>query len=127
MSKETPARRQYLDIKKQYPDCILFFRMGDFYEMFDHDAEVAARELDITLTSRKFSQNGTDVPMAGVPHHAVEGYIHILIEKGFHVAVCDQLSEPNGRGIVDRDVTRVITPGTLTEPELLDGSKPNYL
>jgi DNA mismatch repair protein MutS len=127
MAKETPARRQYLDIKKQYPDCILFFRMGDFYEMFDRDAEVAARELDITLTSRKFSQNGNDVPMAGVPHHAVEGYIHVLIEKGFHVAVCDQLSEPNGRGIVDRDVTRVITPGTLTEPELLDGSKPNYL
>jgi DNA mismatch repair protein MutS len=127
MAKETPARRQYLDIKKQYPDCILFFRMGDFYEMFDHDAEIASRELDITLTSRKFSQNGNDVPMAGVPHHAVEGYIHVLIEKGFHVAVCDQLSEPNGKGIVDRDVTRVITPGTLTEPELLDGSKPNYL
>jgi DNA mismatch repair protein MutS len=123
----TPARRQYLDIKKQYPDCILFFRMGDFYEMFDTDAEVAARELDITLTSRKFSTKGGDVPMAGVPHHAVDGYIHQLIEKGYHVAVCDQTSEPNGRGIVDREVTRVVTPGTLTEPELLDKDKPNYL
>jgi DNA mismatch repair protein MutS len=127
MAKVTPARRQYLDIKSQYPDCILFFRMGDFYEMFDQDAEIAARELDITLTSRKFQQKGGEIPMAGVPHHAVDGYIHQLIEKGYHVAVCDQLSEATGRGIVDRDVTRVITPGTLTEPELLDGNKPNYL
>lgn len=127
MAKVTPARRQYLDIKSQYPDCILFFRMGDFYEMFDEDAEVAARELDITLTSRKASKKGGEIPMAGVPHHAVDGYIHQLIEKGYHVAVCDQLSEPTGRGIVDRDVTRVITPGTLTEPELLEGNKPNYL
>lgn len=127
MAKVTPARRQYLDIKAQYPDCILFFRMGDFYEVFDEDAEIASRELDITLTKRRASKKGSEIPMAGVPHHAVDGYIHQLIEKGYHVAVCDQTSEPTGRGIVDRDVTRVVTPGTLTEPELLDGSKPNYL
>jgi DNA mismatch repair protein MutS len=128
MAKVTPARRQYLDIKSEYEDCILLFRMGDFYEMFDDDAKIAARELDITLTTRTFSRKrGTEIPMAGVPHHAVDGYIAQLIEKGYHVAVCDQVSEPTGRGIVDREVVRVITPGTLTEPELLDKSKPNYL
>lgn len=127
MAKVTPARKQYLDIKSEHPDCILFFRMGDFYEMFDQDAEIAAHELDITLTKRKFSKKSQQVPMAGVPHHAVDGYIHQLIEKGYHVAVCDQMSEPTGRGIVDREVTRVITPGTITEPELLDSAQPNYL
>ena len=128
MAKVTPARRQYLDIKAEYPDCILLFRMGDFYEMFDQDAEIASRELDITLTSRSFSKkSGKEIPMAGVPHHAIDSYIHTLIEKGYHVAVCDQVSEPTGRGIVDREVVRVVTPGTLTEPELLDGNKPNYL
>ncbi|MCA9912726.1 MAG: DNA mismatch repair protein MutS, partial [Anaerolineae bacterium] len=127
MAKLTPARKQYLEIKAQYPNCILMFRMGDFYEMFDEDAIVAARELDITLTQRTFSKKGSDVPMAGVPYHAVDGYVHQLIEKGYHVAMCDQVSEPTGRGIVDREVTRVITPGTITEPELLDGDKPNYL
>lgn len=127
MAKVTPARRQYLDIKRQYPDCILFFRMGDFYEMFDEDAEIAARELDIALTARKHSPNSQPVPMAGVPYHAVEGYIARMIEKGYHVAVCDQVSEPNGRGIVEREVTRVITPGTVFEPTLLADNRPNYL
>ncbi len=127
MAKLTPARRQYLEIKAQYPDCILMFRMGDFYEMFDDDAITAARELDITLTQRTFSKKGSDVPMAGVPYHAVDGYVHQLIQRGYHVAICDQVSEPTGRGIVEREVTRVITPGTITEPELLDGEKPNYL
>ena len=128
MAKVTPARRQYLDIKSEYENCILLFRMGDFYEMFDEDAKIAARELDITLTTRTFSRKrGTEIPMAGVPYHAIDGYIAQLIEKGYHVAVCDQVSEPTGRGIVDREVVRVITPGTLTEPELLDKSKPNYL
>lgn len=128
MAKVSPARRQYLDIKAEYPDCILLFRMGDFYEMFDQDAEVAARELDITLTSRSSKRKGAkNIPMAGVPHHAVDSYIHTLIEKGYHVAVCDQVSEPTGKGIVDREVVRVMTPGTITEPELLDGGKPNYL
>ncbi len=127
MAKQTPLRRQYLSIKAQYPDCILMFRMGDFYEMFDEDAELAARELDITLTARKQSKSGEKVPMAGVPYHAVDGYIAKLIDKGYHVAVCDQLSEPTGRGLVDRDVTRVVTPGTVVEPELLEAGRSNYL
>ncbi len=127
MVRITPMRRQYLDIKSQYPDCILMFRMGDFYEMFDEDAEVAARELDITLTARAHSKGGEKIPMAGVPYHAVDGYIAKLIDKGFHVAVCDQISEPSGRGIVEREVTRVLTPGTVVEPALLEDVKANYL
>ena len=103
------------------------FRMGDFYEMFDDDAEVAARELDITLTSRAHRKGGEKIPMAGVPYHAVDGYIAKLIEKGFHVAVCDQVTEPSGRGIVEREVTRVMTPGTVVEPALLEEGKANYL
>ena len=127
MARVTPMRRQYLEIKSQYPDCILMFRMGDFYEMFDDDAEVAARELDITLTSRAQRKGGEKIPMAGVPHHSVDGYIAKLIEKGFHVAVCDQVTAPTGRGIVEREVTRVMTPGTVLEPALLEEGKSNYL
>ena len=127
MARVTPMRRQYLEIKSQYPDCILMFRMGDFYEMFDDDAEVAARELDITLTSRAQRKGGEKIPMAGVPYHAVDSYIAKLIEKGFHVAVCDQVTEPSGRGIVEREVTKVMTPGTVLEPALLDEGKPSYL
>ncbi|MCE2470597.1 MAG: DNA mismatch repair protein MutS [Anaerolineae bacterium] len=127
MARVTPMRRQYLEIKSQYPDCILMFRMGDFYEMFDDDAEVAARELDITLTSRAQRKGGEKIPMAGVPYHSVDGYIAKLIEKGFHVAVCDQVTEPTGRGIVEREVTRVMTPGTVVEPALLEEGKSNYL
>src|SRR5664279_2600357 len=126
MAEVTPLRQQYLDIKKQYSDCILFFRLGDFYETFDADAEVAARELDLVLTSRPVSKSER-IPMAGVPYHAVESYIARLIERGYHVAVCEQITEPNGRGLVEREVTRVITPGTVTEPELLAEDKPNYL
>ncbi len=127
MARVTPMRRQYLEIKSQYPDCILMFRMGDFYEMFDDDAEVAARELDITLTSRTHRKGGEKIPMAGVPYHSVDGYIAKLIEKGFHVAVCDQVTEPTGRGIVEREVTRVMTPGTVVEPALLEEGVANYL
>ena len=127
MARATPMRRQYLEIKSQYPDCILMFRMGDFYEMFDDDAEVAARELDITLTSRAHRKGGEKIPMAGVPYHSVDGYIAKLIEKGFHVAVCDQVTEPTGRGIVEREVTRVMTPGTVVEPAVLEDGKSNYL
>ncbi|HVU13763.1 MAG TPA: DNA mismatch repair protein MutS [Phototrophicaceae bacterium] len=126
MTQVTPLRQQYLDVKRNYQDCILLFRLGDFYETFDEDAEIAARELDLVLTSRPFSKNERS-PMAGVPHHAVESYIARLIEKGYHVAVCEQVTEPNGRGLVEREVTRVITPGTITEPELLSENKPNYL
>lgn len=127
MARVTPMRRQYLEIKSQYPDCVLLFRMGDFYEMFDDDAELAARELDITLTSRAQRKGGEKIPMAGVPYHSVDGYIAKLIEKGFHVAVCDQVTEPTGRGIVEREVTRVMTPGTVVEPALLEEGKANYL
>jgi DNA mismatch repair protein MutS len=126
MSNLTPLRQQYLDIKKEYAECILFFRLGDFYETFDEDAETVSRELDIVLTGRSVSK-AERVPMAGVPHHALENYIGRLIERGYHVAVCEQLTEPNGRGIVDRGVTRVITPGTVVEPELLTEKQPNYL
>jgi DNA mismatch repair protein MutS len=126
MARVTPLRQQYLDIKKEYPDCILFFRLGDFYETFDEDAEIAARELDLVLTGRPVSKEER-VPMAGVPHHALEGYVARLIEKGFHVAVCEQMSEPDGKGIVEREVTRVITPGTIIEPELLLEGQANYL
>jgi DNA mismatch repair protein MutS len=127
MAKVTPGRRQYLDIKKQHQDSILFYRMGDFYEMFDEDAEVAARELDLTLTARHASKGGSKIPMAGVPHHAAEGYIARLIEKGYHVAICDQTSIPDGKGVVDREVTRVITPGTVVESGMLAEDRPNYL
>lgn len=128
MAKTISVREQYLDIKSQYADCILLFRLGDFYEMFDEDAEIAARELDLTLTGRNWQKDrGERSPMAGVPYHAAEGYIAKLVERGYHVAVCDQISEPNGRGPVDRAVTRVITPGTVIEPALLAENRANYL
>ncbi len=126
MAEVTPLRQQYLEIKQQYRDCILLFRLGDFYETFDDDAETAARELDLVLTSRPVSKSER-IPMAGVPHHAVDSYIARLIEKGYHVAVCEQVTEPNGRGLVEREVVRVVTPGTVIEPELLAEDRPNYL
>ena len=126
MTKDTPVRRQYLEVKRQYPDAILFFRLGDFYETFDGDAEIAARELDLVLTSRPMSK-GVRIPMAGVPYHAADGYIARLVGKGFHVAICDQLgSEPIG-GLVPREVVRVVTPGTIIESELLEDKQNNYL
>ena len=106
----TPARRQYLDIKPQYPDVILWFRMGDFYEMFDEDAKTP-RALEITLTGRAFGKDGR-VPMAGVPYHAAESYLARLLRQGFRVAICEQMAEP-GRGPSDREVVRVVTPGTV--------------
>ncbi len=122
----TPVRKQYLQIKAQHPDAIVFFRLGDFYETFDQDAEIAARELDLVLTSRPISKNRR-VPMAGVPYHAVEGYIARLIEKGYRVAIAEQVGEVTGRGLVAREVTRIVTPGTVVEPALLDERRPNYL
>jgi DNA mismatch repair protein MutS len=126
MSKVTPVRRQYLQIKRQYPDAIVFFRLGDFYETFDADAETAARELDLVLTSRPVAK-GERVPMAGVPHHAAENYIARLVAKGYHVAICEQIGNEPIKGLVPRDVVRVVTPGTLVEPELLDSKRNNYL
>jgi DNA mismatch repair protein MutS len=122
----TPIRKQYLDIKRQYPDAILFFRLGDFYETFDQDAEVAARELDIVLTSRNVAK-GVRIPMAGIPYHAVENYLARLIERGYHVAICEQVGDQPVKGLVPRQVTRVVTPGTVVEPGLLPGDANNYL
>jgi DNA mismatch repair protein MutS len=122
----TPIRKQYLEIKSQYPDTILFFRLGDFYETFDQDAETASRELDIVLTSRKVAKD-MRVPMAGIPYHAMENYLARLIDKGYHVAICDQVGDQPLKGLVPRKVTRVITPGTVLEPGLLPGDANNYL
>ncbi|HET90875.1 MAG TPA: DNA mismatch repair protein MutS [Chloroflexi bacterium] len=126
MPKVTPVRRQYLQIKAQHPDAILFFRLGDFYEAFDEDAEIAARELDLVLTSRPVAKDQR-IPMAGVPYHAVEGYVARLIEKGYRVAIAEQIGETTDAGLVAREVTRVVTPGTVVEPTLLDEKRPNYL
>ena len=126
MPKVTPVRKQYLQIKAQHPDAVVFFRLGDFYETFDEDAEIAARELDLVLTSRPVAKNQR-VPMAGVPHHAVEGYIARLIEKGYRVAIAEQMDDTTSKGLVAREVTRVVTPGTVVEPTLLDEKRPNYL
>lgn len=122
----TPVRKQYLEIKKEYPDTILFFRLGDFYETFDEDAEITARDLDIVLTSKPIGK-GTRVPLAGIPYHAVENYLARLIEKGHHVAICEQIGELPSKGIFPRKVVRVVTPGTVTEPALLPGDSNNYL
>jgi DNA mismatch repair protein MutS len=122
----TPIRKQYLEIKRQYPNAILFFRLGDFYETFDQDAEIAARELDIVLTSRPVGK-GVRVPLAGIPHHAAENYLSRLIERGFHVAICEQVGDQPDRGIFPRQVVRVVTPGTVTESGLLPSDANNYL
>ena len=122
----TPVRQQYLDIKREYPDTIVFFRLGDFYETFDEDAEITALELDIVLTSRPVG-GGTRVPLAGIPYHAVENYLARLIEKGYHVAICEQVGDQPAKGIFPRKVVRVVTPGTVTEPGLLPGDANNYL
>ena len=127
MSDVTPIRRQYLDVKRRYPHAIVFFRLGDFYETFDDDAELCARELEITLTSKPMGK-GLRVPLAGIPYHAVDGYIAKLIAKGYKVALCEQMSDPaTTKGIVDRRVVRVVTPGTLIENTLLDERANNYL
>src|SRR5579862_3223270 len=108
----TPLFKQFWDVKSQYPDVLLMFRLGDFYEMFGEDAEVAARTLEITLTSRDYVQ-GERIPMCGVPHHAHERYVARLIAAGYRVALCDQVEDPKfAKGIVKRKVTRVVTPGT---------------
>lgn len=122
----TPVRQQYLEIKKKYPDSILFFRLGDFYETFDQDAEITSRELDIVLTSRSVAK-GVKVPLAGIPYHAVENYLARLVNRGYHVAICEQIGDQPARGLFPREVVRVVTPGTLVEPALLPGDSNNYL
>ena len=123
----TPAMKQYVAIKEKYPDCILFYRMGDFYEMFFEDALTAAPILEITLTSRNKSKEDA-VPLCGFPYHAAAGYITKLVEKGYKVAVCEQVEDPkSAKGIVKREVIRVITPGLVVDEENLNASENNYL
>jgi DNA mismatch repair protein MutS len=123
----SPVRSQYLHLKQQNPDAILFFRMGDFYEMFDDDAEIVARELEIALTRRDFGR-GEKAPMAGIPHHAADGYISRLVSKGYRVAICEQMSDPAlSKGLVDREVVRVVTPGTVIDPAMLAAKRNNFL
>ncbi|MDQ7792801.1 MAG: DNA mismatch repair protein MutS [bacterium] len=124
----TPMMTQYREIKSRHPDKILFFRLGDFYEMFLEDAEVAARELGITLTSREVGKGQGRVPMAGVPHHAADGYLATLLEKGYRVAICEQVEDPrSARGLVRREVVRVVTPGTVLDTRSLKEKQNNYL
>jgi len=122
----TPMRKQYLEIKKRYPDAIVFFRLGDFYETFDEDAKTVSQICDIVLTSRPVSK-GKRVPMAGVPHHAADGYIAKLIGAGHKVAIVEQVSDGPRQGLMLRDVVRVVTPGTVVEPTLLEEKRNNYL
>ena len=124
----TPAMRQYLDAKQQYRDAIVFFRMGDFYEMFYEDALVAARALELTLTSRSKDAGGNGIPMCGVPFHAADGYIARLVKKGFRVAICEQVEDPKkAKGLVRREVVRVVSPGTLTDSSYLEAREPAFL
>jgi DNA mismatch repair protein MutS len=120
--------RQYLDAKRQHRDAIVFFRMGDFYEMFYEDALIAARALDLTLTSRSKDAGGNGIPMCGVPFHAVDGYLARLVRKGFRVAICEQVEDPKkAKGIVRREVVRVVSPGTLTDANYLDAREPAFV
>lgn len=127
MAVLTPMMQQYMDIKEQYNDCILFFRLGDFYEMFFRDAEIASKELEITLTGKDCGLEER-APMCGVPFHSADSYINKLINKGYKVAICEQVEDPAmAKGIVKRDVVRVVTPGTVTDSSMLDDKKNNYL
>ena len=128
MAEITPMMRQYLEIKEQNKDAILFFRLGDFYEMFNEDAKLVSQELDLTLTTRVRGKPEEErVPMCGVPYHSCDGYIARLIAKGYKVAICEQLEDPAlAKGIVKRDIIRVITPGTV-DGSMLEGSSANYI
>ena len=122
-SHDTPAMRQFRHFKEKYPQCVLFFRMGDFYETFYDDAKLIHKVLGVTLTQRT-----EGIPMAGVPYHSVEGYLRRVIEAGYRVAVCEQMEDPSqAKGVVRREVTRVITPGTLTDESLLEEGRENPL
>ncbi len=129
MAELTPMMKQYLEIKERNPDCILFFRLGDFYEMFQEDAKLASKELDLTLTTRDRGKATEDqVPMCGVPYHSCESYIARLVARGYKVAICEQMEDPAlAKGLVKREITRIITPGTVTESSMLDEGKNNYI
>lgn len=119
--------QQYVETKEQYKDCILFYRLGDFYEMFFEDALVASKELEITLTGKNCGQEER-APMCGIPYHAAEGYISKLIAKGYKVAICEQVEDPKlAKGIVKREVIRIVTPGTNLNTQTLDETRNNYL
>lgn len=127
MAEFSPMMQHYLNTKEQYKDCILFYRLGDFYEMFFEDAITASRELEITLTGKDCGQEER-APMAGIPFHAANMYIAKLIEKGYKVAICEQMEDPKkAKGIVKREVIRVVTPGTVLEDNLLEEKKNNYI
>ena len=127
MAEFSPMMQHYLETKKQYKDCVLFYRLGDFYEMFFEDAEIVSRELELTLTGKDCGQEQR-APMSGIPYHAAEGYIAKLIEKGYKVAICEQMEDPKlAKGMVKREVVRVVTPGTVIESNLLDEKKNNYI
>ena len=126
-SKLSPMMKHYMDVKDQYPDVIVMYRLGDFYEMFFDDAVTVSRELELTLTGRDCGLEDR-APMCGVPYHAVDTYVSRLINKGYKVAICEQLSDPKAsKGMVDRDVVRVITAGTVVEDTILDERQNNYL
>src|SRR5690242_19906379 len=122
----TPMMKQYCEIKKQYMDCLLFFRAGDFYELFFDDAKVGSQALNITLTGKNAGKDGR-IPMAGVPYHAVDTYLAKLVKAGYKVAICEQVSLPNKYGIVDREVIRIVTPGTMLDEKALEKKEHNYI
>ncbi|MQG50609.1 MAG: DNA mismatch repair protein MutS, partial [SAR202 cluster bacterium] len=125
----TPIRRQYLSIKAEHNDALLLFRMGDFYETFDNDAEIISKDLDIALTSREMGKDNR-VPLAGIPYHALDSYLAKLINKGHKIAICEQITDIENssvKGLMDREVVRVITPGTIIEPSILNDKKNNYI
>ena len=127
MAELSPMMKQYFEIKKNYPDTILFFRLGDFYEMFFEDAKTASKELELVLTGRDCGQQER-APMCGVPFHSADSYIARLVSKGYKVAICEQTEDPKtAKGIVKRDVIRVISAGTVIESSMLDETKNNYL
>ena len=124
----TPAMKQFAEVKTQYPDCLILFRMGDFYETFYEDAVKAAEVLEITLTKRGYATDGTPIPLAGIPYHALEQYLAKLIKAGVKVAICEQLEDPKkAKGVIKRGVVRIVTPGTITEQTLLEEKHNNYV
>ena len=128
MGNLTPAMKQFFDMKRQYPDAIIFFRMGDFYETFFDDAKVTSKELDIVLTSRGKDSEGNKIPLAGIPYHALEPHLARMVKRGYKVAICEQIEDPRTtKKLVQREVTRVLTPRTVVEEILLEPKDHNYL